>query len=76
MSKVRKAKRLRQPNVPLSTGPVVDVIERTAEARSSLGTEARLPDFDYTNTKKDLTRIGLLAGAFIAILVTLSFFIR
>lgn len=76
MSKVRKAKRLRQPNVPMSTGPVVEVLERTPEARTTLGADTRLPDFDYTNTRKDLTRIGLLAGVFIAILVTLSFFIR
>ncbi|MDO9301281.1 MAG: hypothetical protein Q7T89_07855 [Anaerolineales bacterium] len=31
---------------------------------------------DYTNTKKDLTRIGILAGTFIAALIVLSFFIK
>jgi hypothetical protein len=31
---------------------------------------------DYTNTKKDLTRIGILAGTFFAALVVLSFFIK
>jgi hypothetical protein len=79
MSKVRKAKKLRQPNVPMSTGPTIAVgggAERAAEARSSARPEAGLPEFDYTNTRKDLTRIGILAGTFITILVILSFFIR
>ena len=29
---------------------------------------------DYTNTKRELKRIGILAGSFIALLVVLSFF--
>ncbi len=31
---------------------------------------------DYTNTKKDLRRIGALAGFFVVVLVALSFFIK
>jgi hypothetical protein len=31
---------------------------------------------DYTNVKKDLKRIGLLAGSFFVILIALSFFLR
>ena len=31
---------------------------------------------DYTNTKKDLARIGILAGTFFAALIILSFFIK
>jgi hypothetical protein len=31
---------------------------------------------DYSNTKKDLTRIGILAGTFFAALIVLSFFIK
>lgn len=31
---------------------------------------------DYTHIKHDLGRIGVLAGAFFAILVALSFFIK
>jgi hypothetical protein len=31
---------------------------------------------DYTHVKKDLTRIGILAGFFITVLVVLSFFLR
>lgn len=31
---------------------------------------------DYSSVKKDLKRIGILAGSFFAILVVLSFFLR
>jgi hypothetical protein len=31
---------------------------------------------DYTDVKRDLTRIGTLAGFFITVLVVLSFFLR
>jgi hypothetical protein len=31
---------------------------------------------DYTNVKKDLKRIGTLAGFFILLIVALSFFLR
>jgi len=31
---------------------------------------------DYTHVKRDLSRIGVLAGSFFAILVVLSFFIN
>ena len=31
---------------------------------------------DYTQTKTDLKRIGILAGSFFALLVVLSFFLR
>ena len=31
---------------------------------------------DYTHTKKDLARIGLLAGTFFIVLIVLSFFIK
>ena len=31
---------------------------------------------DYSYVKKDLTRIGILAGSFFVILVVLSFFLR
>lgn len=31
---------------------------------------------DYTNVKKDLKRIGILAGTFFAALIALSFFIK
>jgi len=31
---------------------------------------------DYSNTKKDLTRIGILAGTFFVALIVLSFFLK
>jgi hypothetical protein len=31
---------------------------------------------DYSDVKKDLKRIGILAGSFIVLLVVLSFFLR
>ena len=31
---------------------------------------------DYSNTKKDLTRIGILAGTFFVALIALSFFVK
>ena len=31
---------------------------------------------DYTDVKRDLARIGTLAGFFVAILIVLSFFLR
>jgi len=31
---------------------------------------------DYSETVKDLKRIGILAGAFFAVLIALSFFLR
>lgn len=31
---------------------------------------------DYTHVRRDLTRIGILAGTFFALLIVLSFFIK
>lgn len=31
---------------------------------------------NYTQVKRDLTRIGILAGSFFAILIVLSFFLK
>jgi hypothetical protein len=73
MSKIRKAKKLRTPNVPMSTGPIL-ALGGGAEAADARP-ESKV-EFDYSVIKKDLTRIGLLAGGFIAVLVILSFFIR
>jgi hypothetical protein len=40
---------------------------------SSSGTEFNP---DYTHVKRDLSRIGVLAGSFFVILIALSFFIK
>jgi hypothetical protein len=73
MSKIKKAKRLRRPNIPVAVGPAAaGGAEAVAEPRL-VRTEPAPVTFDYTHIKKDLTRIGVLAGSFIAILVVLSF---
>lgn len=75
MSKVKKAKKLRRPNIPMAAGPVTAVgggLEMSREA-PAIRSESPQVTFDYTHIKKDLTRIGVLAGSFIAILVVLSF---
>ena len=53
-----------------NTGEVTAV---TKAPRRSVVTEFNP---DYTYVKKDLARIGILAGSFIAILVVLSFFLH
>lgn len=81
MSKQKKSKRVRQPNVymgPTGTGtPSVALgggAETASEARPVRGES--VATFDYSHIKKDLTRIGVLAGSFIVILVVLSFILK
>ncbi|MGQ0605195.1 MAG: hypothetical protein ACT4QE_26255 [Anaerolineales bacterium] len=76
MSKIRKARKLRTPNVPVSTGPIVSSGVSAELARAGSINETAAPAFDYSETRKDLKRIGILAASFIAILVALSFFVR
>jgi hypothetical protein len=46
-------------------------------SKSSLGLGATVEfNPDYSQTKADLKRIGILAGSFFVILVVLSFFLR
>jgi hypothetical protein len=79
MSKQKKARKDRRPNVAttvnvsMATGqggaaefPLTPAVERKAAG----------PVFDYSHVKKDLTRIGILAGSFITIFVILSFFLN
>ena len=52
-------------------------IKRTTTRRTASATPAAVEfDPDYSNTKHDLKRIGILAGSFFAILILLSFFLR
>ena len=46
--------------------------------RSTITASAAPAEFnpDYSNTKKDLKRIGSLAGFFVVVLVALSFFLK
>ena len=50
-------------------------INRSKTASASPTTRAEF-DPDYTHVKRDLTRIGILAGTFFALLIVLSFFIK
>jgi hypothetical protein len=78
MSKIKKSKRLRRPNVPLAVGPGVargGGLEGSVEPAPGRADTAPVA-FDYSHVKRDLTRIGLLAGSFIVVLVVLSFIIR
>lgn len=75
MSKTKKAKKLRRPNIPMAASAATAVgggleMSREVPANRSESTQAT---FDYTHIRKDLARIGVLAGSFIAILVVLSF---
>ena len=75
MSKIKKAKKLRRPNITMAVGPTAAAGgggQAVADPRL-IRTEPAPVTFDYTHIKKDLTRIGVLAGSFIAILVVLSF---
>jgi hypothetical protein len=73
VAKKSKKKRLRKKEMKVSTGKRED---------SSLNQRDRVvrvsKDFqpDYSYVIKDLKRIGILAGSFVAILIVLSFFLR
>ena len=76
MSKMKKPKKARRPNIPLPSGAVVvgggaETLSASPPARSETTVA-----FDYTHIKNDLARIGILAGSFFALLIVLSFFIK
>lgn len=56
----------------VETAPVRD------ESAAAVSSRAYYSDFnpDYSQTIKDLRRIGVLAGTFFAILIIISFFLR
>jgi hypothetical protein len=89
MSNKKKPKKLRTPNVMAQTAATATVAAPAETRRaglepaspSRLGRATPAPaaatsNFDYTYVKKDLSRIGVLAGSFIVALVILSFFIH
>jgi hypothetical protein len=51
---------------------------RRSSTRRSAATQQTVTEFnpDYSDVKKDLKRIGILAGTFISILIIISFFLR
>ena len=71
MSKREKRRRDRRPNIPMATLSGLQNQDPDAPSRPA----SVLEQFhaDYTHVKRDLRRIGLLAGSIIAILVVLSF---
>ena len=83
MSKEKKSKKARKPNVPMYTGPIQptaaggggSVAVEGAAAAPRLARSETI-EADYTHVVADLKRIGLLAGGLIAVLVALSFFIK
>ncbi len=88
MSNKKKPRKLRTPNLPATPAAKAPTTP-PAPARAGgqeLVSPARLSrpgpvaaataNFDYPYVKKDLRRIGILAGSFIVVLVALSFFIR
>jgi hypothetical protein len=90
MSNKKKPKKLRTPNVPsaqmaLASAPMPPPAVRSAgqplpsparQMRAVPAAATAQANFDYTYVRKDLGRIGVLAGSFIVILVVLSFFIH
>ena len=51
-------------------------VSTTAPVSTSNGIYEREFNPDYSQTIKDLKRIGMLAGSFFAVLIVLSFFLR
>ena len=75
MSKIRKARKLRTPNVPESFEPVAPAPVVPQQATGTRPSES-VGQFDYSHTIGDLRRIAVLAGSFIVVLIALTFIIR
>lgn len=76
MSKQKKAKKERRLNISPAVNVNVAQGQGGAEIASAPADRKAATVFNYTYVKKDLTRIGILAGSFITILVILSFFLN
>lgn len=66
-----KAKKRSVSSVPVKAVTPVAAVQKTPARGATLEFN---PDYSYV--KKDLRRIGILAGSFFIILVVLSFFLR
>ena len=78
MSKIKKAKKLRRPNIPMASGAAMAAgggMEAARESQPGRSDTATVT-FDYTHIRRDLTRILILAGSFFVVLVVLSFIIK
>jgi hypothetical protein len=67
MSNKRQSRKSKRQRSSVSDTP------RSSSSRASVSTEFNP---DYSQTIKDLKRIGLLAGTFFTILLVLAFFLR
>jgi hypothetical protein len=81
MSKQKKAKKDRRPNIAPQVSIQAEKVQNGGAELPAAPAVDRKPAsagavFNYTYVKKDLTRIGILAGSFITILVILSFFLN
>ncbi len=90
MSNKKKPKKLRTPNLAVTTAATRIATPPSAPAQARGGgqevdSQSRLgrapaaatpANFDYTYVKKDLSRIAVLAGSFIVVMVILSFFLN
>ena len=80
MSAKKKPMKLRRPNivVPASMSSALEARGGGAEVYAQPATTRADTSalFDYTHVKRDMRRIGLLAGLCVTVLVVLSFIIR
>ena len=61
----------------MSNRPAKKQVRKSPSVKSAASTTSEVEfNPDYSQTKKDLRRIGILASSFFAILVVLSFFLR
>lgn len=74
----RKTKKQSRKISSVSTSTPRELEPSVPQASSSLMNRAYSTEFnpDYSQTLKDLRRIGILAGSFFAILVIISLFLR
>lgn len=73
MSKKRKSKKKRRPNVPIAADMKA---KDSADARVAKLRASRDFNPDYSHVIKDLKRIGILAGSLIGLLIILSFILK
>jgi len=76
MARKTKKQSRKVSSVPAVTAP--QPLQSEPKVVSSLSSRTYSADFnpDYSQTIKDLRRIGILAGSFFAILIIISFFLR
>ncbi len=74
MSKKEKKKKIRRPSVPIVSDATLSNVASSGQARGIGGQRDFQPDYSYV--KRDLRRIGVIAGSFVVILILLSFFLR